>query len=429
MPGTGPHAPDADPRSSRGPRYLRLLLVVLVTASFFDGYDSGIAATVPGAIQDTFGLTVRGLGTLRFAVSCGAVFSFFVARSADRFGRRAILVWSVVAYTVMTGLTAVTPNVVLFGFCQFCAAVFLGSEYAVAVTMIVEEFPADGRGRALGLFTLMGAAGLILVPILAQTPLARGPLEWRALYLVGLLPLVLTSVLRRRVRETRLFMERKAEADAAGVSHVPSFFEPWKPPYRRTMVVLAFVTFCRSFPVFGATAWWVWYAEREAGLPQTLVLNFLIGAYGLGIIGYYVCGRAIDTYGRKPTAVTFGVVAWAATTVLFQTRAAPVQAVCVALAVFFGLGISPAINAFYTELFPTRIRASAAAWARNAFEIPGIISAPLIIGILGDQGTGSLGSVGDAVTVVLPLILVSVVLVWRYLPETKGRDLELLDAA
>src|SRR4029077_11624550 len=102
--------------------------------------------------------------------------------------------------------------------------------------------------------------------------------------------------------------------------------------------------------------------------------------------------------------------------------------VCLVVAVFFGLGMAPVTGAISTELFPTYIRNQSAAWARNIFEISGIILGPLLVGTLGDHYTGALGSIGDTVSVLVLLFIPAVWLVWRHLPESKGRELEEIEA-
>ena len=110
--------------------------------------------------------------------------------------------------------------------------------------------------------------------------------------------------------------------------------------------------------------------------------------------------------------------------VLFQTTSKPVSFVALMLAVFFGLGMSPVMSAYATELFPTEIRGQAAAWIRNVFEIAGYVFGPALVGILGDHATGAVGNVGDTVSLLMLLQLPTLWLIVRYLPETKGRELD-----
>ena len=94
------------------------------------------------------------------------------------------------------------------------------------------------------------------------------------------------------------------------------------------------------------------------------------------------------------------------------------------LAVFFGLGMGPVMSSFATELFPTEIRGQAAAWIRNWFEIAGYVFGPALVGILGDHATGAIGNIGDTVTFLMILQIPAAYLVWRFMPETKGMELE-----
>ena len=98
-------------------------------------------------------------------------------------------------------------------------------------------------------------------------------------------------------------------------------------------------------------------------------------------------------------------------------------------AVFFGLGISPVMSAFATELFPTEIRGQSAAWIRNVFEIAGYVFGPALVGILGDHATGAIGNIGDTVTLLMVMQIPAVFLVWKFMPETRGRELEEIAAA
>lgn len=405
-------------------KYLRRLLILLVSAAFFEGYDSSILALLLSDIQSTFRVSEAVLGVTRIPIELGLFAAFFITRLSDRFGRKPLLLWSVVGYTTFTALTAFSWNIWSFAFFQFGARVFLGAEYAVGVTMIVEEFPAHRRGRALGTLLAWAALGTIAVALLLGVGLQEGPLEWRAFYLVGLVPLVLLAFFRRGLRETTRFEEEKARRAAGESLDEAPFLEPWEPQHRRNLVAVGIIHLLRSVPLFGSTAWWAFYAERERGFSSVEVALYIISAYGLGCVGYYICGRLMERIGRKPTAMLYSVGGTAFAILLFQSSGKVVSFVALMLAVFFGLGISPVMSAFATELFPTRIRAQAAAWIRNWFEIAGYVFGPALVGILGDHSTGAIGNIGDTVSLMMFLWLPGIYLIWRYLPEMKGKELD-----
>jgi putative MFS transporter len=406
----------------RDPRYLKLLLILLVSAAFFEGYDSSILALLLPNIQSSFSVSEATLGLTRIPIELGLFAAFFVARLADRLGRRPTLLWSVVGYTVFTALTAVSWDIWSFALFQFASRVFLGAEYAIGVTMIVEEYPADRRARALGTLLTFSALGTIAVGLLLGAGLADTSLDWRAFYLVGLLPLLVLSVFRRRLKETRRFEEVKAGRLAEDPK--PSMLVPWRKQYRRNLLVVGMAHMFRSIPLFGSTAWWAFYAERERGFTSNQVAIYIISAYGLGCLGYYICGRTMERIGRRPTAMIYAVGAISFSILLFQTTSKGISFFALLFAVFFGLGMAPVMSAFATELFPTEIRGQTAAWIRNVFEIAGYVFGPAIIGILGDHKSGAIGNVGDTVTALMLLQIPTLYLFWRYMPETKGHVLE-----
>ncbi|MDQ1397562.1 MAG: transporter, putative metabolite:H+ symporter, partial [Acidimicrobiaceae bacterium] len=235
---------------------------------------------------------------------------------------------------------------------------------------------------------------------------------------------VVLSFYRRRLRETRRFLEEQQRRADGAVTEEVSFLEPWKPAYRRNLVLVGLMHMLRSIPLFGSTAWWAFYAERERGFTAVQVAIFIIAAYGIGCVGYYVCGRAMERFGRRPTAMVYFAGGILFSVVLFQVSDKVVSFFALMLAVGFGLGMGPVMSAFATELFPTEIRGQAAAWVRNWFEIAGYIFGPALVGILGDHATGAIGNIGDTVTLLMVLQIPTLWLVWRYMPETKGMELE-----
>lgn len=408
----------------RAERYLTSLLWLLVAATFFEGYDASILALVLPDIQDTFGVTESQLGVSRGLIEMGLFFAFFVARLGDHFGRRALLLWSVLGYTVFTFLTALSWDLASFTVFQCAARVFLGAEYAVAVTMIVEEFPVARRAGALGRLLMMAAAGALAVAILLVAGIDQGPLEWRTLYLVGLAPLLVLGWFRRRIKETRRFVEyRQAREEGRALRRI-SFWEPWRREFRGNLLLVGAAHLLRSLPLFASTSWFFYYGQREAGVDRLFLFLIFIVAYGLGIGGYAFCGYLMERAGRRTTAVVYGVGGVVFPILLFQSDSPGLVAVFLILGVFFGLGQAPLFGAMATELFPTYIRNAAAAWARNVFEIAGFIFGPLLVGVLGDHYSGAFGSIGDTVSLMYLLGIPGLWLLWRYLPETRGRELE-----
>src|SRR5947209_15466095 len=236
----------------RSDRYLRLLLILLISATFFEGYDSSILALLLPNIQATFHASEALLGLTRIPIELGLFVAFFLARYSDRVGRRPILLWSVIGYTAFAALTALSWNIWAFTFFQFGSRVFLGAEFAVAITMVVEEFPVARRARALGTLLTFEGLGRVLVAILLGLGLQESRLDWRAFFLIGIVPLIILTFLRRRMHETERFVEERDRRERRQETHRTPFLAAWAPPYRRNLVLVGMVYLMRSIPFFGA---------------------------------------------------------------------------------------------------------------------------------------------------------------------------------
>lgn len=396
-------------------------MVLLVSAAFFVGYDDSILGLLLPNIQSSFHVSDTLLGSIRIPIQVGAFVAFFVARLSDRVGRRTVMVWTIVGFIVFTTLTAISWDIWSFAVFQVGASLFLGAEYSVALTMVVEEFPTERRGRALGVLLAFEALGTVGVGVLLAVGFENLSLSWRGFYLVGLLPLLVVAVMRRHLRETRRYVT--VVRDHPGIEREP-FLSPWEPTWRGPLVLVGIILFLSALPSAAATGWWAEYAEVERGLTSSDVGLYVIAAYLFGVVGYYCCGRLMERWGRRPTALTYGICGLVAGVLLFQTGSRLLSLVLLLVAVFFGLGIAPVLSAFATELFPTAVRGQSAAWLRNWFQVAGLGIGPALVGILGDPTSGAIGNIGGTVSLLMLVWIPALWLIWRYIPETRGETLE-----
>ena len=414
----------------RDARYRRKLLFLLSSATFFEGYDNFVLSFVLALVLVDLGGTEAEAGWIRAIVGLGAAVGFLLSAQADRIGRKRLLLITIVGYTACAALTALSPNLAFLTGAQFLSQIFLASEWAVAITIVTEEFPAAERGRALGIVTSMNTLGGIAVGLLAFTfSVLPFDVTWRAYYLLALIPLVLIAIGRRSMLETERYAAVQASEQFRRLNHT-SLLEPWKPAFRSNVLAVGIVTFLRHAVAAAAAFWWAYYAQQEVGMSVSLSGLYLAAAGVLGAVGFIVAGRLMDRYGRKPVflAYMFGTLVFG--TWLFQIHDPLVMLPVLCLAIFFGLGSVAVTSAFATEPFPTYVRSRAAAWCRNAFEIPGGIVAPLVVGILGDHVTGPIGSIGDAMSLTtVALIIPTIWIAWRYVPETRGVNLVAMDEA
>jgi putative MFS transporter len=406
--------PTTGPRR-RFDRRERRLLALLSVATFFEGYDLiAITQVLPNLRRD-LGLTPSEAGVLVAGVNAGAIAAWFLVNRADRFGRRRLLQLTILGYALATGASGLAPDAWTFGALQFVARTFLLGEWAVAMLYAAEEFPAERRGLVIGLIQAFSSLGSVVCAATAPILLAT-PVGWRAVYFVGVAPLLLIAWARRSLPESRRFEAvQRVHGSELGRDGLRVLRSPWRSRVLWLGLCWALVYACTQ----NALTFWKDFAVSDRGWTDAEVAVAISVAAVVAMPFVFGVGKVLDGIGRRP-----------ATSLIFATTAAGVSGayllegkvaltVCLTLGVFGAAAVLPVLTAFSTELFPTVLRGNAVAWANHGFGRIGHVLSPLAIGLAAEQVGW-----GPAVAATSLLVLAAAAVVWARLPETAGRELE-----
>jgi MFS transporter, putative metabolite:H+ symporter len=411
----------------RSNTYLRLLLVLLLPAAFFNTYDSELRAVLLTQLKDSFHVGTAAIGIANIPIGSGQFVAFLIVLLADRIGRRPILLWSILGYTVFTTLSAAAWSLWSFAAFQSCAQVFIGAEFGVAVTLLAEEVPAESRGRYLSLLLLVSPLGAVLAGLLVAVGFLHNPIGWRAFFLLAAIPLTVVSIARRRLHESQAYVlaarRRRGVAGRPARRVVAAAFGVWQGRERPRVLAVGVIALLQGLASAAVVGWWTYYAEHERHFGTGISGAFFAVAALVSVGGYVMCGRLMDRVGRRWTTIFYVVSAVVCAVATFQVANRWVMFPLLIGTAFFGIGVAPALSAFATELFPTEMRAQASAWIRNGFGNTGSVLGPAIVGILG-ASTGLLHNVGNAVSVVAIVSLVIVPIVLWTIPETRKVSLD-----
>jgi len=393
--------------------YQRRLFIFLGVATFFEGYDFLALSQVLPNLRADFGLSDAAGGRLVAAISLGTILSYAVVRLADRVGRRPTMMVTIVGYAGFTFLSGLARGPYDFAVYQLLARVFLIAEWALSMVYAAEEFPAARRGTAMGILQAVTALGSIVcaavVPYLLRTPFG-----WRAVYLVGVLPLLVIAYARRGLHETERFNAYRVTAPAPRA--LTAIF---RSPYRRRVLQLAAIWGLTYLCTQNAVVFWKEFVVAERGFTDLDVGRALPIASLVSLPLIFAFARLIDRWGRRRSAAIVYVLL--AGSVLgaygFHSRVGLTASLAVAI---FAVGAQPGVlNAFTTELVPTGLRADAFAWSNNLLGRVGYVIGPAIVGAAA-QRVGW----GTAVSWTAVPALLALVLILTFLPETTGRTLE-----
>jgi MFS family permease len=423
-----PHRPSEPPTLPwipRPRRYLAALFAMLMSATIFEGYDITIFHLATPEIARTFHLADPAIGLMATIVRFGGMLSFFVVILADRYGRRPIISATILCYTMLTLLTAVSVGVRSFTIFQSVAQIFLAAEFGIAVTMISEEFPDSRRGRAVAALHMVAFLG-VTAAALTYAIMAESRWGWRGMYLLGIAPLVMVAFLRRRLRETGRYLALERARAAAGQER-PAFWtsirkslQPFAGPYRSRLLVMAGLW--NSIGLIGGptVTYFSLYARRDHHWKSHQVAAAIILAYAMGTVGSMLSGFLMDRLGRKFTTSFFYLLSGAAMYMLFTSDGyGPILAAEV-VTMFAYQAARTATSALSTELFPTAIRATGYSLCVQVIGQICWMLSPVLIGML----SGPLGGLGNAASLFAAGPIAGVVIVMCFVPETRGKTLE-----
>jgi putative MFS transporter len=412
----------------------------------FDAMDIGLLSFVMVALASEWGLSQGQVGV---AISIG-LFGMFVGAAAsgvlaDRYGRRAILILTLLVYSIATGLTALVWGYGALLVLRFITGLGLGGELPVASTLVSEVAPAKQRGRMLVLLESFWAYGWILAALIGYLVIPE--YGWRIAFLIGALPALYALVLRRRLPESPRYLLRKgrhAEAREAaatlGIEYEGTDAERqggssvsgggtglgllWSAPYARRTAMLWVLWFGMVFSYYGIFTWLPQILATSAGYGLVRSFEFVLLITLAQIPGYFSAAYLVERWGRKATLVTY-LLGSAAAALAFGLRGLGADASGAELVLwgslvsFFNLGAWGVLYGYTPELYPTAARGSGAGWAAGIGRIGGIVG-PYLVGLM-LGGTFGPGAVFVVFAAVLLVIALDVLILGE---ETMGRTLD-----
>jgi MFS family permease len=377
-------------------------------------------------------------GAIIATTLCGwAVGGMLAGILADYIGRKQTMIFAILTYSIMTGLSAFSWDWISFAVFRFLAGLAIGSEWVTGTSMTAEFWPDRARGKGSGLFQSGFGIGFFLASVTWLFVGAMGPGAWRTMYLIGVLPALLTFWIRRAIPESSLWEKANARRSAAilrerlGQETTAedraltrfTLLDLFTTPAIRNRTIIAFLMATTSAVGFWGISTWVppyiGSVAARAGLSAPRWASFTGMAYNAGsIAGYIGLGFLADAFGRKPVTLTFFAFSLLFTPILFLwTHDLHLLLVVAAIVGLFGSGQITWMSVWLPELYPTRMRATGVGF---------IFNAPRLIAAGGTLMAGRLivkfGGYENAAMIVASIYLLGLA-AGPFLPETRGKPL------
>ncbi|MCJ8208724.1 sugar porter family MFS transporter [Mucilaginibacter sp. RS28] len=426
--------------------------MVVALGGFLFGFDTAVISGAEKSIQQFWQLSVFQHGlTISIALIGTVIGSLLGSRPSDAFGRKNTLYFVAIAYLLSSLGTALAHNWYIFLFFRFFGGLGVGASSVTAPIYISEVSPAEKRGRLVGLFQFNVVLGILISYLSNYLISQTGENSWRLMLGVQAVPAFIFLVLIRFIPESPrwLIIKRNDIAKATAILQVinPLNYKTELEAIQRganehkgtnerlfsgkynkpaTLAIL----FALFNQLSGINAI-IYYAPRIFEMAGLGASSSLLSTVGVGVINFIftlIGINIIDKAGRRMLMLVGSVgliaslflVAFTFSSGHFSGYAIPIYMML--FITFFAFSQGAVIWVFISEIFPNEVRAKGQTLGSFTHWIMAALIAfcfPYLAETLG----GAITFYFFGFMMVLQLVFVI-----RYMPETKGKSLEQIES-
>ena len=285
---------------------------------------------------------------------------------ADRYGRRPVLIFNIMSFSVIELACAFAPSLAVLMGLRALFGIAMGGEWGVGAALTFESLPKEGRGTFSGILQEGYALGSILAS--AAFGLLFHWIGWRGLFVLGASPALLVLYVQTRVQESPVWLAGASRRKERRVGPlIPAHLMEFLPTFLFLILLMtAFMSFSHGtqdvYPTF---------LTVQVGLkPETVGLIGVL--YGLGsIAGGFVFGVLSERWGRKRAIIAAALLSIPVIPLWAYGHTAWMLGAGAVLMQFMVQGAWGVVPAYLTELSPAPVRATAPGLA---YQLGGLVT-------------------------------------------------------
>lgn len=370
-----------------------------------------LAYTLPLIIA-FFGINQAQAGSLSTITLLGAVIGGIVfGVMADKFGRVRVFTWTILIFSVFTGLCALAPNLETFAIFRFLAGLGLGGEFGIGMTLVSETWPKKYRSRATSVVAVGFQIGIVLATL---TVLFVAPkFGWHGVFLAGVVPAIFAFWSRKNLKEPEIWTKLKEEnKNKIAIGQLFASKDTTK-----ITIGLIIATSVQNFGFYGIMTWMPTMLASELGYDFNKTTLWTVTTIIGMILGILIFGYLADKIGRRPSYITFLIAAAIIVWVYFQVTSTVALLLLGGVLGFFVNGMMGGYGALLAEHYNTEVRSTA---ENIIFNVGRAIAgfAPFIIGYISLNH-----SLSYALSLLSGVYILSVLAFIFLIPESKDKEI------
>jgi MFS family permease len=391
----------------------------------FDFYDLMLFSSLLIPIKKDLGLSETSLAwLLGSSLAATALGGVIFGHMADRFGRKTVLTWTILVYSVGTFLCGNARGFTTLLIFRIITGLGVGGEWATGQTLVGETFPAKMRARFAAVMQTGAPLGIALAAIVGGflEPLLADTLGehwgWRSCFLLSVSPAILVVIIRRHMPESDVWLARRHAKVKEERGQLAELFGV---PKLRRFFLLGLILAITDMSAYWFTYTWMpKYLHDQLGFSMAKSGYWLLVTQAGGLLGYLSFGVFADWKGRRVAYTTYSLI-WAVgllPVTLFWSHIAvwPWLTLCFMFLVGVGTGNFSGYGPIFAEIFPTKIRNTAMGSAFNLARGVQFFT-PLIITVVASRY-----GLGGGISLAAFFAVFTGIWVWM-LPETRGTQI------
>ncbi len=349
----------------------------------------------------------------------------------DRIGRARTMVYTILAYSLFTGLSVFSTNVWDFSLYRFLTGLGVGGQFAVGVALVAEVMPDRARPFALGMLQALSAVGNMMAALIGM---GLGHLEtsgvigssWRWMFVVGALPALLTIFIFKKLKEPEQWT--RAQHDRKKLGSMGELFTDAR--WRKNAIIGMLLAFSGVVGLWGIGFFsfdLLRSVLSKQGVPpgdQT----YWVGVASLlqnagGFLGIYAFTHITAIIGRKKAfAISFVLAASATAYTFWNLKQLSDIYWMIPMMGFAQLTLFGGYAIYLPELFPTRLRSTGTSFCYNVGRFVAALG-PLTLGLMTSRLYSGYPEPMRYAGVTMCAVFAIGLLTLPFAPETKGKPL------
>ncbi|HWG06261.1 MAG TPA: MFS transporter [Beijerinckiaceae bacterium] len=385
-----------------------------------DAFDFFLLVFLLGDIAKEFGTQVSDVAYAVFlTLAMRFIGAYIFGRLGDRFGRKPILMLDIICYAVIGTLAAFSPSLWAFLALRALFGIAMGGEWGLGSSLAMESIPPRARGIVSGILQGGYPVGYLLASVayglLYQKNFGGFVVNWRAMFLLSVLPALLVLFIRSHVPESPAFAER-------GSATKPGLIETLRTHWG---VALYAVVLMMCFNLFshGTQDLYPTFLQKQHNLDSSTVSWITIVANLGAIVGGLLFGFLSEKIGRV-NAITIAALLALPFLPLWAYSSTPlmlaVGAFLMQISVQGAWGIIPA---HLNEISPGAVRATLPGFVYQAGNFLASYNGPFQAKLAESNG----GNYSYALALVAGIVAIAIAIIIRFSPERRGEVMTVTD--